>query len=78
MGEVYRARDSRLGRDVAVKVSKEQFNQIMQYLQEYPQKHDDIRRALVALRPEQLVIPKSEGGYFKTPYRTLFAIPYTK
>ena len=27
MGEVYRARDSRLSRDVAVKVSAEQFNE---------------------------------------------------
>ena len=26
MGEVYRARDTRLGREVAIKVSKEQFS----------------------------------------------------
>ncbi|RUS20610.1 hypothetical protein BC937DRAFT_94815 [Endogone sp. FLAS-F59071] len=63
------------GMDIEQQIPRDQFNRILLFLQNHPQKRDDVRRALEALRPEHLVIPRAIGGNFKTPYRTLFDLP---
>ena len=61
--------------DIEQQIPRDQFDRIILYLQDHPQKRDDVREALNALRPDQLVIPKGTGGNLKTPYGTLFVIP---
>lgn len=61
--------------DIDQEVPRDQFDRILLYLRDYPQKRDGVRSALKALWPEHLVVPSSVGGRFRTPYRTLFVIP---
>jgi len=77
MGEVYRARDPRLGRDVAIKVSKQQFTE----------RFDREARAIAALNhpnichiydvgPNYLVMELVEGNPLKGPLPLEKAIEY--
>ena len=61
--------------DIEQRISRDQFDRIILFLRDHPEIREDVRKALNNLRPEHLVIPYSEGGNFKTPYRTLFVIP---
>src|ERR1700692_4948758 len=77
MGEVYRARDTRLGRDVAIKVSKEQFSE----------RFEREARAVAALNhpnichlydvgPNYLVMELVEGETLRGPLPLKKAIEY--
>lgn len=61
--------------DITLDVPREVFDKIILYMHDHPQKQIDVRNAIEALRPENLEIPSSTGGKFKTPYRKLFVIP---
>ncbi|RUS19405.1 hypothetical protein BC937DRAFT_87547 [Endogone sp. FLAS-F59071] len=56
------------------RIPRDKFHLFLQYLHDHPQRHSEIRDALVSLRPERLTIPRAlPGGNFKTPYGKLFA-----
>src|SRR5580658_4554082 len=68
MGEVYRARDTRLGRDVAIKVSKDQFSERFEHEARAVAKlnHPNICQ-LYDVGPNYLVMELIDGAPLKGP-----------
>jgi eukaryotic-like serine/threonine-protein kinase len=64
MGEVYRARDTRLGRDVAIKVLSELASANPERLQRF----ENEARAAAALNHPNILAVYQMGTYFGTPY----------
>src|SRR5207245_7924612 len=64
MGEVYRARDTRLGREVAVKVLPEAFSKDADRLRRFEQE----ARALAALNHSNILAVYDIGTHEGTPY----------
>lgn len=64
MGEVYKARDSRLGRDVAIKVLPAAFARDPKRLRRFEQE----ARAVAALSHPNVIVVYDVGTYGNTPY----------
>ena len=64
MGEVYRAKDVKLGRDVAIKVLHEQFASDHEHLQRFEQE----ARAASALNHPNIIIVYDIGRHGSTPF----------
>jgi hypothetical protein len=59
--------------NIAIWISPEQFNKIVQFLRQNPQRHNEIRIQLEQLRRRDIAIPDSPpGSQFRTPYMKLF------
>jgi serine/threonine protein kinase len=79
MGEVYRARDTRLGRDVAIKVSKDQFSERFEHEARAVAKlnHPNICQ-LYDVGPNYLVMELIDGAPLKGPLPLEKAIDYAR